>query len=91
MGVDNWRSDAHALTILYHVLQLIFCFQEERSIISSELKPLILENNQYYGVVETLQKHLGCIFRDGNNIMQAHGSVLCSAIEELDQRVFLNP
>ncbi|KAF8781276.1 hypothetical protein HU200_000637 [Digitaria exilis] len=59
----------------------------EHSIISSELKQLIAENNQYHGVVETLQNHLGRMFRDRDNILQAHGSVLYSAIEELEQRI----
>lgn len=87
MVVDSSRSDVHALTMFYYVLQPVLYLQEERSNIISELKSLYAENKQYHVVVEVLQNHLGK-FRNGNNTMQAQG---CSVVEELEQTVFLNP
>lgn len=51
IGVDYSTGEAHALTMLYHVLQLILYLQMERSSVISELKPLTAQNKQYNEVV----------------------------------------
>ncbi|CAN6204238.1 unnamed protein product [Urochloa humidicola] len=68
------------------IIEALRAKMEEHSIIISELKPLIAENKQCHMVVEALQNYLGK-FRDGNNTMQAHGTVLRSAVEELEQMI----
>ena len=97
MGVDYSTSEAHALTMLYHISQLIPSLQMERSTVISELKPLTAQNKQYNEVVnekikemEPLRNSLGK-FRDENNAMRAQGAGLCSSIEELDLTVCPEP
>ncbi|CAN6195651.1 unnamed protein product [Urochloa humidicola] len=68
------------------IVEAVRAKKEERSIIISELKPLLTENKRCHIVVEVLQNHLGK-FRDGNNTMQAHGTVLCSVVEQLEQTI----
>ena len=76
MGVDYSTSEAHALTMLYHISQLILYLQMERSTAISELKPLTAQNKQYNEVVaeklkemELPQNRLGIFLK--NNDMQA--------------------
>ncbi|CAN6174051.1 unnamed protein product [Urochloa humidicola] len=60
--------------------------KEERSILISELHQLIAANKQCRIAVEAIRSHLGK-FRDGNNTMQAQGTVLRSVVEELEQTI----
>jgi hypothetical protein len=94
MGLDYSTGEAYALTMLYHVLQLILYLQMERSTIISELKPLTAQNKRYNEVVaeklkemELPQNRLGMFLK--NDDMQAQRAGFCSSVEELEQTVCL--